>query len=223
MSNIIPKNISLYREESYWDERYATFEGGEGESEGEIKERDYDWLLKYSNNDALKPSLKPLIRDELEKRKGGKVLVLGCGNSTLSYDLLMDGYGPIVSIDYSSTIIELLKKRHHGIDGLQFIKMDIKDMSHFEDGTFSTIIDKGTLDAIFTDNSSVWDPSPLVRGDISCCLREIQRLMGKDSIFISISFGQPHFRLPLLSSPLWDLKAKEIDGTFCHLYEGKLL
>lgn len=242
----IPNKLSLYREESYWDERYKGGGSSNGDESGggsdtndddtnninsksvmksilKKANKDYDWLMEYISTKKNKPSLKPLIKEELDKRRGGKILILGCGNSTLSYDLHIDGYGPVVSVDYSQTIIDILKERHSSQSGMIFIREDIKNMSSLEDGSFSTIIDKGTLDAIFCDNSSLWDPSTTVRNDIKSCVAEIQRLMSEDSIFISVSFGQPHFRLPLLQSPFWTLKAEEIDGTFCHLYQAKLV
>lgn len=248
----IPNKLSLYREESYWDERYKGGDNSDGSDTNNddndninnnnntdvnndnisksarkrtLKKanKNYDWLMEYNSTNKNKPSLKPLIKEELDKRKGGKILILGCGNSTLSYDLHIDGYGPVVSVDYSQTIIDILKERHSSQSGMVFIRADIKNMSSLEDGSFSTIIDKGTLDAIFCDNSSLWDPSTTVRNDIKSCVAEIQRLMSEDSIFISVSFGQPHFRLPLLQSPFWTLKAEEIDGTFCHLYQAELV
>ena len=53
--------------------------------------------------------LKLLINKLLPKTK--KIMIAGCGNSTLSEEMYKDGYTNITSIDYSSVVIENMNKR----------------------------------------------------------------------------------------------------------------
>lgn len=52
---------------------------------------DFDWFKKYSD---IREHLAPLIPN-----KDARILMLGCGNSTLSRDMYDDGYHNILNID----------------------------------------------------------------------------------------------------------------------------
>lgn len=52
---------------------------------------DFDWFKKYSD---ISQHLAPLIPN-----KDARILMLGCGNSTLSRDMYDDGYHNILNID----------------------------------------------------------------------------------------------------------------------------
>lgn len=72
-----------YGEEQYWEQRYRRDASVLAPSDEEIL---YEWYLPYS-------ALAGLIRPELERRGGfhSRVLVPGCGNSSLCEDLATDG------------------------------------------------------------------------------------------------------------------------------------
>ncbi len=100
--------------------------------------------------------------------------------------------------------------------------MDMRQL-HFDDGSFEVILDKGSLDAIWTDGGSLWSPSEAIRSDIGAVVGEILRTLSdapaRASKFISVSFGQPHFRLPLLERPSqWKIAVHPIPDTFYFLY-----
>jgi len=63
-------------------------------------------------------------------------------------NMVDDGYQDVVNIDISSVVIEQMKKKYHDMPRLKYMKMDVKDMSDFESGSFDAVIDKGTLDSI---------------------------------------------------------------------------
>lgn len=73
-----PRNEEFQTRE-YWDKRYAD----------EGPEEDYDWFKKYED-------LEPIL-SELIPKKDSKILMLGCGNSTLSVDMAGAGYSNITS------------------------------------------------------------------------------------------------------------------------------
>jgi len=71
--------MAQYGSKIYWDNRY--------EKEGDTS---FDWYQKYSGvSHIIKQLVQPLDR----------VLMLGCGNSKLSEDMVDDGYHKIVNID----------------------------------------------------------------------------------------------------------------------------
>lgn len=80
-----------YGEPSYWDRRYSEEQGP------------FDWYQKYS-------ALAPLI--DLYLSRSHRVLVVGCGNSAFSEDMVDDGYEDIVNIDISSVVIEAMQKKY---------------------------------------------------------------------------------------------------------------
>ena len=83
-----------------------------------------------------------------------KVLILGCGNSNFSLEMLQDGWGSIINIDFSSVVIEQMKKKYDDYsDSMEFICADITKSLPFSDESFDLIICKGTLDAILTSSS----------------------------------------------------------------------
>jgi SAM-dependent methyltransferase len=191
--SLIPNRIADYREREYWDRRYEKDTGN------------YDWLMSYENLCSL---LHPHITSL------DKILILGCGNSTLSEELYKDGYHDVVNIDYSKTVIEMMKER---LPQMDWLEMDMRELN-FEKESFTVVLDKGSLDAVFTDGSSVWDPSTTVRADIEKAINEILRVLKPGGKFISISFGQPHFRKPYIEREGWRLEVEAIPDTFYFFY-----
>ena len=79
-----PQSNAEYLEPSYWDERFTT-------------EQAYEWFKGYGEfRHLLLPHLKPKDR----------ILVLGCGNSSLTADLWADGFPSIISIDISEASVQ---------------------------------------------------------------------------------------------------------------------
>jgi SAM-dependent methyltransferase len=189
----IPKRLGAYRKVDYWNQRYK-------------EDTDtYDWLMNF---EKLRPLIRPLIKES------DRILILGCGNSTLSEQLYEDGFTRVVSIDYSKTVVEAMRKR---APHLEWLQMDMCKLE-FPSESFEVVLDKGSLDAVFTDGGSVWNPSTQVRSDVGSCIHEVLRVLKPGGIFISISFGQPHFRKPYISCEGWTLNVEPIEDTFYFLY-----
>lgn len=212
-----PKNIALYREEKYWDDRYTN---SIAESEDT-----HDWLLSFDRVwPLLKESLAP-SSDSLTGRDQMRILILGCGNSLLSECLYDENFKNIINIDYSMKVIEMMRERNAQTRPLmRWVKADFREMSEVEKESVDVVIDKASLDAVWCDGGSLWTPSDAVRNDVMRCVDEVLRVLVPGGKFVSISFGQPHFRLPLLNRPShWKLKFEEIPDTFYHLYQGQKL
>ena len=92
-----------------------------------------------------------------------RVLILGCGNSPFGEKMMNDGWGSVVNIDFSSVVIEQMKKKYKDYsDSMKFICADITKGIPFSDGSFDLIICKGTFDAILTSSGSVCSAKILV-------------------------------------------------------------
>ncbi|GMP76143.1 hypothetical protein CsSME_00032946 [Camellia sinensis var. sinensis] len=160
-----------YGEAWYWDNRYAQEAGP------------FDWYQKY-------PSLSPLLR--LYVPSHHRVLVVGSGNSAFSEGMTDDGYGDVVNIDISSVVIEAMQNKYSNHPQLKYIKMDARDMSAFQTGSFDAVIDKGTLDSLL--------------------LMTNYRVLKDKGVYILITYGVPISRLRLLrDSCSWTIKLHVID------------
>ncbi|KAH7913846.1 S-adenosyl-L-methionine-dependent methyltransferase [Hygrophoropsis aurantiaca] len=197
----LPQENKDYGTKAYWDARYTQ----------ESSDASFDWFKSYSD---LKPHICDLIPD-----KNARVLMLGCGNSKFSEEMYDDGYKNIVNIDYSSVVIRHMQERHAtSRPEMQWREMDVRNLSEFEDSFFDIAIDKGTMDAMMTSSSDVWDPPEQVIQDCTAEVKEVLRVLKKPSgIFLYITFGQPHFRRRYLSVPNTTLKIKEL-GEMFHYY-----
>ncbi|KAK9157307.1 hypothetical protein Scep_003881 [Stephania cephalantha] len=115
-------NTYNYGDMVYWDARYL-----------QESASTFDWYQRYS-------ALRPLIRHHVPT--SSRLLMVGCGNAVMSEDMVKDGYEDIVNIDISSVAINMMKKKHAHISQLQYMQMDVRDMSFFPDESFDNVMDK---------------------------------------------------------------------------------
>jgi len=129
-----------------------------------------------------------------------------------------DGYKSIVNVDYSSVIINKMRRRHESTrPEMEWYEADVRQLP-FETGSFDVAIDKGTMDAMMTTKGDVWDPPPQVVNDCICEVKEALRVLRQpDGIFLYFSFGQPHFRRRYLTQPNTELEIRQIGEAF-HYY-----
>ena len=92
--NLLPKNHEQFRSNAYWD--------GFFQKRGK---KAFEWYGEYAELcGLLHKYVKP--KDD--------VLVVGCGNSTLSADLYDVGYRSVRSIDLSEVVIRQMKAQREG-------------------------------------------------------------------------------------------------------------
>ena len=119
----------LFQTQEYWDQRFE-------------EEENYEWLLSFEKVEAyILPHLKTTDH----------ILVIGCGNSTLSNDLYDRGYCHIKNIDFSRNVIEKMSRLSRELGhaaSMRWIEMDMLDMAAFDDDSFDVVLDKATMDAI---------------------------------------------------------------------------
>ncbi|ONK63064.1 uncharacterized protein A4U43_C07F11040 [Asparagus officinalis] len=172
-----------YGEPAYWDSRYRQDPGP------------FDWYQKYK-------TLAPLL--DLYIRRSHRVLLVGCGNSTLGEGMVGDGYQDVVNIDISSVVVEAMQQKYQGRPEMKYIKMDVRDMNGFESSSFDAVIDKGTLDSLMCGH----DAQPNAKK----MLEEIGRILKDKGVYILITYGDPSYRLRLLKDlRLWTINMHVID------------
>ncbi len=208
----IPSDNRVYSRQDYWDSRFA-------------QETHYEWIADYSQ-------VRQLILDAIEHnphtatvaRSSLRLLILGCGNSSLGLGLYSDGFINQVNLDYSSVLIDNQRKKYPSAQypGLQWIVGDMtklevnwpwidkekerikKNESASVDSAsvpwyseyFDVIIDKCALDALLVEEDDPWNPSPEIRIRVSATLQGVYHLLHPNhGLYLYISFGQPHFRI----------------------------
>ena len=126
--------------------------------------------------------------------------------SELGFDV---GYTKLTSVDLSAVVIKQMRQQHERTrPQLKFLEMDVTDMkADFDGDSFSCVLDKGTLDAMFTDDTDE------VKGKVNdmfgvrivpknnllfyhdfhaVCFQEVERVLRFGGRYICISLLQPH-------------------------------
>ncbi|XP_065734384.1 eEF1A lysine and N-terminal methyltransferase isoform X2 [Phocoena phocoena] len=129
--NLLPKSPKEFGSIDYWEKFFQ-----------QRGRKAFEWYGTYLE-------LCGLLHKYIKPRE--KVLVIGCGNSELSEQLYDVGYQDIVNIDISEVVIKQMKERNASRrPQMSFLKMDMTQME-FPDASFQVVLDKGTLDAVLTD------------------------------------------------------------------------
>ena len=169
----IPDQLPDYSSPEYWDDRYTT-----------EPEASYDWLISYSQ-------LRPIIIPRLHDNYDAEILVVGCGNSSLSEDLYKDGYKNITNIDFSSTVIAQMGDKYKMYEEMDFSVMDACNLQ-YPQGCFSVVIDKGTLDCVLCGEQSFQRANAMLQG--------VYRALQPGGVYILVSYGMPDTRIGYLKS-----------------------
>ena len=82
---------------------------------------------------------------------------------------------------------------------LRFQTMDMTAMT-YKFHSFDVVLEKATLDSLVVDCKSPWDLNDPSYVDLLKALTEVKKVLKPGGLFISITFTQPHFRVPLLAS-----------------------
>jgi len=198
-NDVIPVNNKSYSTKDYWEERYKK------------DTKTYDWFKEWED---LKEILTKYIKPT------DKILMVGCGNSTLSERMYVDGFTKITNIDFSSEVIKNMSERCKDLamPDMTWMEMDATKMS-FSDSSFDVAIDKGTLDAVLTEQESVWEVEDRLAEIIDKMLSEVTRVLSPTGTLVYITFGQPHFRKNLLLKDKygWELTIDKL-GEFFHYF-----
>ena len=138
----------------------------------------FDWYQVYSG-------IKDIISQYMTK--SDKILNIGCGNSRLSEELSEEGYEDITNIDFSTKVIsQMVERCKTKFPKMEFKVMDVLDMKEFPNGTFNTVLDKGTLDCILCGDNSVPNAQKM--------MAEVFRVLAPGGHYMCITYGDPEFR-----------------------------
>lgn len=114
----------------------------------------------------------------------------------ISEDMVKDGYEEIMNIDISSVAIDMMRRKYEHIPQLKYMQMDVRDMSFFPDDSFDTVLDKGTLDSLMCGTDAPISASQM--------LGEISRLLKPGGVYMLITYGDPHVRMPSLRRSVYN-------------------
>ncbi|KAI5083482.1 hypothetical protein GOP47_0003225, partial [Adiantum capillus-veneris] len=192
-------NSCNYSDSAYWNKRYTD------------DPKPFEWYQCYAG-------VSPLVRRFIPL--SSRVLVVGCGNAVMSEDMVKDGYKDIVNIDISPIVIEAMQKKYHSMPQLQYMTMDVLDMSSLDDCSFDAVIDKGTLDSIMCGIGAPCN-AEIMLAEISrfcslkfsswqCLLKEASlfcghsfllgcRVLKPGGVYMLITYGDPRLRMPHLN------------------------
>ena len=147
----------------------------------------FDWYQEYSG-------IKDIISQYMTK--SDKILNIGCGNSKLSEDLSEEGYEDITNIDFSTKVITIMEQTYkEKFPKMQFKVVDVLDMKDVQNGSFNTILDKGTLDCILCGDNSVPNAAKM--------MAEVFRVLAPGGHYMVITYGDPEYRKKYLETQPW--------------------
>ncbi|KAG6511367.1 EEF1A lysine methyltransferase 4-like [Zingiber officinale] len=197
--DVAPLNAASYLDPHYWDERFAA-------------EEHYEWFKDYSHfQHLLRPFLNP----------SHSVLEIGCGNSRLCEELRKDGVADMTCVDISPVAVERMRSRFRdkGLEGIKVVQADMLDLP-FGSESFDIVIEKGTMDVLFVNSGDPWNPHPETINKVMKMLEDVHSVLKSEGIFISISFGQPHFRRPLFERAgfTWSVEWKTFGEGFHYFF-----
>ncbi|NXE75545.1 MET13 protein, partial [Cochlearius cochlearius] len=120
-------------------------------------------------------------------RAAPQVLVVGCGNSELSEQMYDVGMcEDIVNIDISDAVIRQMQERSGSKrPRMSYLLMDMLQMD-FPDAHFQVVLDKGTLDAILTDEEET------TLAKVDKMFAEISRVLQVGGRYLCVSLAQAH-------------------------------
>jgi len=156
---------SRFSKADYWEDRYKK------------TNKEFDWFGTWNSDTSvrIKPEVEPFLPSKVNS-----ILNIGCGNSRLGEELYKDGYTGIMNIDISQSAVDKMSQKFAGNSALSFKQMDITNMT-FADESFDVVLDKGTLDALYTG----------LPAGVKLAVAHVFRMLAPGGVFVSMSFGSP--------------------------------
>jgi len=163
--------MAQYGKVEYWEERYTR------------DPEPFDWYQRWA---GVKDTFTQFIQ------ASHNILVVGCGNSRLSEELYEEGYHNITNIDISGTVIKAMQEKYRDKPGMSYKQMDSRALE-MPEATFNVVIDKAMLDAILCGEGSTHNAQKM--------LTEVAKALVPNGVYITVSHGQPSYRLTYLQRP----------------------
>lgn len=112
-----------------------------------------------------------------------------------------------------------MKDRHSSIPGIEWRRLDFRDMDSVASGSVNVAFDKSGLDDMI--HGSPWNPPQEVRDNTAAYLREVRVSVASINGTRFLTAWQPHFTRPLLQQGdlSWKAELKTLeDGSFLEYY-----
>ncbi|KFP74892.1 Methyltransferase-like 13, partial [Apaloderma vittatum] len=140
-----------------------------------------------------------------------QVLVVGCGNSELSEQMYDVGMcEDIMNIDISDAVIRQMQERSRSKrPKMSYLLMDMLQMD-FPDAHFQVVLDKGTLDAILTDEEEA------TLAKVDKMFAEISRVLQVGGRYLCVSLAQAHVlkkAVEYFSQEGWVVRVHQVAGS----------
>ncbi|CAM9929821.1 unnamed protein product, partial [Ectocarpus fasciculatus] len=173
-TKLLPRHHDEFRSKEYWDSFFQQ------------RTDAFEWYGEYED-------LRKLVHRTL--RRTERILVIGCGNSNFSAELYDDGFEEIENVDFSDPVIAEMHRSHSGVrPKMSWTVMDVTDMSGYVDGFFDAVVDKGTLDALMSEDTAE------VRESGEAMLREVKRVLKPTGRYMCVTLWQDFIGSVFLAS-----------------------
>lgn len=170
---LLPAHRGQFQQKEYWDGFFNQLQG-----------KSFEWYGEWGD---FQQHVRGADREQ-------PCLVVGCGNSKLSAQLAQDGgFGSVCSIDFSEGVIDDMKKEYSSVPQLEFLVMDFLDMEPSWSGKFGSVFDKGSLDALLSDDQD----ATLEKGRVF--LQQVMRVLAPQGVYYCVTLAQDHLLKLLLS------------------------
>ncbi|XP_074492054.1 eEF1A lysine and N-terminal methyltransferase [Sebastes fasciatus] len=159
--SLLPRTAEEFSSAEYW-EKFFKKRG----------EKAFEW---YGDYNKLCGVLHKYIKVQ------DKVLVVGCGNSELSEQMYDVGYKHLTNIDISETVVTHMNQRNaERRPGLTFQQVDATQ-TPYEDASYQAALDKGTLDAMASEEEGTLARSMLT---------EVGRVLSVGGRYVCVTLAQ---------------------------------
>lgn len=185
----------------YWDERY---QNAFNATDAENGTSEFEWFRTFEQIRSF------LSKHLPEPRLQPRLPHLDCGNSRLTAELHEIGYIDQLNVDFSAVVIANMSRRYDDLN-VDWLQMDVRNMSSLPAESIDVAIDKGTMDAMIY--GSPWDPPSEVREGITSTLENVHRLLKPGGTFLYISYRQPHFIKLLLPGIFGNLEVVNLEDS----------
>jgi SAM-dependent methyltransferase len=193
--------MALYGRVEYWNERYS------------LDKEPFEWYQQYSGiRHLLTNEILSHMPEQFPAKPQQRVLVMGCGNSQLSQQMLEDGYtcNNVVSVDYASVVIQQMKEKYpHASDSYRIMNVASRSsgakgegqsqegmgMATFDSDSFDMVLLKGTFDSLLCGAGSIFD--------IRLIMMECSRVLGEHGALVIVTHATSENRLAYFEDPAY--------------------
>ena len=186
----VSTNEEVKREDSiglgapyYWEAKYkADLDDIIGDVEC------FDWYVPF---DHIFEMIESFLSPEINHR----ILIVGCGRSNMVECLYEKGFRDITAVDISPSVIAKMQKKYMKLTGVEFLVMDAREMITLSSNTYTAVIDKAFVDALFCMSD--------FNDSVQRAYSEIFRVLAPEGLFLSVSHANPLARVPYLRVIRW--------------------